>query len=162
MMSSAPNLPANTLRGQTARGQRRAEAFDIKGKSVEPEQAVDGLQFGRFDESRMGNGHRMQRAVQFLPPKVEKPLQFREYRAEIVLLPHVRLKQPGVIGPPIENVCGGEPVSGKLTPEVTTGHFGPPGISKTQIFRHTTVPLQAQRVNKLFIIKVLAAINQLC
>jgi hypothetical protein len=31
MMSSAPNLPGDTLRGRTARGQRRAEAFDPKG-----------------------------------------------------------------------------------------------------------------------------------
>jgi hypothetical protein len=33
-----------------------------------------------------------------------------------------------VIGTPVEDVRGGEPVSGKLTPEVTAGHFGPPGI----------------------------------
>jgi hypothetical protein len=59
-------------------------------------------------------------------------------------------------------VRGGKPVSGKLTPEVTAGHFGPPGIVKTQILRHATVPLQAQKVNKLFIIKALAAMREVC
>jgi hypothetical protein len=67
-----------------------------------------------------------------------------------------------VIGAPVEDMRGGEPVSGKLTPEVTAGHFGPPGISETQILRHATVPLQAQKVNKLFIIKVLAAVIEDC
>ena len=85
---------------------------------MEPEHAVDGIQFRRFDESRMRDHHRMQRPVERLLPEIEKPLQFGEFRAEIVLLPDIGLEQPGVIGAPVEDVRRGKPVSGDLTPEV--------------------------------------------
>ena len=64
-----------------------------------------------------------------------------------------------MIGTPVEDVRGRQPVTGKLTPEVTAGHLVLQS-AETQILRHATVPLQAQKVNKLFIIKALAAMRK--
>ena len=80
---------------------------------MQPEHAFDGAQFGRFDESRMGDHYRVERAVERRLPEVEKPLQFGEFGTEIVFLPDVGLKQPGMIGAPVIDVRGGQSVTGK-------------------------------------------------
>jgi len=100
----------------------------------------------------------MERPVERLLPECEKSLQFREFRAEVIFLPDVGLQQPGMIGTPIKDLRGGEPVTGELAPEVFAGHLVLQ-LAETQILWHATVPLQAQRVNKMFIIKALAAIR---
>jgi hypothetical protein len=84
----------------------------------------------------------MERTVERLPPEVEKSLQFREFRTEIVFLPDVGLKQPGMIGAPVIDVRGGQSVTGKLAPEVLAGHLVLQFV-ETQILWHATVPLQA-------------------
>jgi hypothetical protein len=64
-----------------------------------------------------------------------------------------------MIGAPVEDVRGGEPITGELSPEITIGHLVLQ-LAETQILRHMTVPLQAEKVNKMFIIKALVALRK--
>ena len=47
---------------------------------VEAEFAVDCFELGRLDELVMRHLHRVQRAIEFGLPKIQKLLQFRELR----------------------------------------------------------------------------------
>ena len=95
-----------------------AERNASTARQMQLELAADRLDLGRRDQARMRDLDRMQRAVERLRPEVEKLLQHRKFRAEIVLLPDVGLQQPGMIRTAIENVRGGQPVAFKLAAEI--------------------------------------------
>ena len=65
--------------------------------SVQPKLAVDGANFGRFDQARVRHGDRVQRAFELFQPKVQKLIQLRKAGAEIVILPDIGLQQPRMI-----------------------------------------------------------------
>jgi hypothetical protein len=123
MVVLRPTAPHDRqFRGPTASGQRQSEAIEIKGKLVETKLPIEGTDFGRFDQLGVSDGNRMQGTIELLAPEIEKSLQFGEFRAEVILLPNVGLKQPGVIGSTIEDVSRRQSVAGKLTLEVFRGH----------------------------------------
>src|ERR1700731_2544532 len=66
----------------------------------------------------MGHRHRVQRTLQLLQPEIEEFVHCREVRAEIVALPDIALQQPGMIGPPVEDLRGDQSVALKLPTEV--------------------------------------------
>ena len=57
-------------------------------KSVQSELTVDRTDFGRPDQTRMRNRHRMQRSFKCLEPKRQKPIEDGELWAEIIVLPN--------------------------------------------------------------------------
>ena len=71
---------------------------------MQPELAVDRADLGRLDQPRMRHGDRVQRAFQGLQPEIQKFVERRKYRTEIVILPDITLQQPGVIRPPVERM----------------------------------------------------------
>src|SRR5215470_723872 len=101
---------------------RRSTQSGVEVRSVQPEYAADRPDLGRRDQARMRDTHRMQRAFELGLPEFEEPVEFGEARVQIVVLPDVGLEQPGVVGPPVQNVRGGEPVSFELPAEVSAGH----------------------------------------
>jgi hypothetical protein len=123
MVVLRPTAPhGEQFRGPTASGQRQSEAIEIKGKLVETKLPIESVDFGRSDQFGVGNGNRVQGTIELLAPKFEKSLQLGEFRAEVILLPNVGLKQPGVIGATIEDMSRRQSVAGELTLEVFRGH----------------------------------------
>ncbi|OBP78941.1 hypothetical protein BAE42_00430 [Mesorhizobium loti] len=59
----------------------------------------------------MGDAHGMQRAFQFALPVIQKPLEGREFRCEIVFLPNVELQKARMIGKVVVNLRGCETVA---------------------------------------------------
>src|SRR5215475_1953003 len=92
--------------------------------SVQAELAVDGAHLGRLDQARMGDRHRMQRALERALPEQQELLQHRERRTEVVFLPDVALQQPGMVRAPIEDMRGGETVALELLHEIRRSAFG--------------------------------------
>src|SRR4051794_12920080 len=86
--------------------------------SVQPELAVDRLQLSRLDQPGVGDQNRMQRAFQLLHPEREKALQLGKFREQVVVLPDERLQKPLVVGPAVENLRGGQAITGHLPLEV--------------------------------------------
>src|SRR6202008_5048335 len=113
------------------------------------EDAVDGVDFSRLDQSRVCNRHGMKDSVERLPPEGQKPLQFREFRTEVVFLPDIGLEQPGMIRTPVEDVRGRQAVALNRTAEATALHLVLQS-AETQTLRHRTGRFQAHKVNKLF------------
>src|ERR1700720_713361 len=93
--------------------------------SMQPEHAVDGAQFGRLDQARVGDRDRVERPVELLLPEGKKSLEHRKLGAEIVVLPHVGLQQPAVVRPAIKNPRRGQAIAGKLALEVLGDHGVP-------------------------------------
>src|ERR1700730_10840034 len=128
--------------------------------SLQPELAIDGADLGRLDQARMRHRHRVQRALELLQPEIEELVELGKGRAEVVILPDISLQQPGVIGPPVEDVGRRQSVAFKLAAK----------LLRTPILRihdalqsqHRNVSrlapsLQASKLNKLFTFKALAA-----
>jgi hypothetical protein len=78
---------------------------------MQPELAVDRLELGRLDQLAMRHLHRMQRPFELLLPERQEALQLGKFRKQIVGLPDIRLQQPMVIGPPIQNVGCCQPIT---------------------------------------------------
>ena len=74
-------------------GTARVRLRPTFAKSVQPEHAVDGAQFGRLDQLGMRNGDGEQRAFELLLPEREKILQRRKFREQILILPDIGLQQ---------------------------------------------------------------------
>src|SRR3954464_1452428 len=72
-------------------------AIEPKRASVQPKLAVDGLDLGRLDQSRMGHRDREQRSFKLFQPEIEELVEDGEFRAEVVFLPDVSLQQGGMI-----------------------------------------------------------------
>jgi hypothetical protein len=70
---------------------------------MQPKLAVDRSDLGRPDQPRMGDGDRVQRSLKGLQPEIEKFVERRKGRAEIIILPNIGLQEPGMIRPPIKN-----------------------------------------------------------
>src|SRR5580700_5427125 len=85
---------------------------------MQPEFAVDGADFRRLDQPRVRHRDRVQRALQLLQPEIEEFVELGKVRAEIVVLPDIGLQEPGMIGPPVEDVGGGQAVALELPAEV--------------------------------------------
>ena len=60
-------------------------------RSMQPEHAIDGAQFGRLDQLGMRDRDRVQRTVERFFPEGEKILQRGDFRKQIVILPDVGL-----------------------------------------------------------------------
>ena len=138
----------------------------LRTSSVQPELAVDRADFGRLDQPRMRNRHRMQRALELLQPEIEEFVQHRKIRAEIVVLPDISLKQPRD-DPAADKECwrwsirslragAGSLLKTTLLSRTLRSPSCPPipGIGKCF---ETRTSLQASKLNKLFIFKALAA-----
>src|SRR3954453_20988328 len=109
-----------------------------------------------MDQARMGHRDRMQRSLELSLPKVQEPLQLREFGEEVVSLPDVSLQQPAMIRTPVQDLRRGQAIAFDLLLKVLRNHLRPPAKSGTS-FRFPVRQLQAERVNKPLIIKALAA-----
>jgi hypothetical protein len=89
---------------------------------MQPEDTVDGAQLGRLDQSRVGNHHGMQGPFELTLPKNQKFLQAREVRAQIVILPNIRLEQPTMVWTAVVDVRRGQTVALNLTHKVPRDH----------------------------------------
>src|ERR1700733_6962745 len=114
----SPAANATAAGGQVKAGAafRADEAPNRRSRaaSVQPELAVDRADLRRLDQPRVRHRHRVQRALKLLQPEIEELVELRKCRAEIVVLPDISLQQPGVIGPPVEDVGGGQSVAFEL------------------------------------------------
>jgi hypothetical protein len=84
---------------------------------VEAEDTIHDLKFCRLDQVGVRYLNGMQHAVQALLPEAQEPEEFREFRADVVLLPHIALQEPRVVRPPVIDMGCGEPKTGELTLE---------------------------------------------
>ena len=75
-------------------------------RSLEPELAIKGPYLSRLDEPGVGDGDRMERAIELPQPKAQKRVQCWEVRADIVVLPDESLQQRPMIGKPIQDMRG--------------------------------------------------------
>src|SRR5215210_456888 len=98
-----------------AQGQDRVEIFAFGCGLMKRQDAVDGLELGRLDQTRMGDRHGMERPLQLTRPKAQEFQQHWEIRREIVLLPDVCLKKARVVGQAVKNRRRCQPVPLKLT-----------------------------------------------
>src|ERR1700690_3499332 len=85
--------------GKGLRRTRRRKEYGRRSVAylVQPEFTVDRLQLGRLDQLAMRDLHRVQRAFQLLLPELQKLLQLRKFREQVVSLPDVGLQQPTMI-----------------------------------------------------------------
>ena len=78
------------------------------------------------DQLAVGHGDGVQHAIQLVAPEIQEPVEVRELRIEIILLPEIGLEQGGVVGQSVEDFGRGEAVSGELAFEVGAhGHLSP-------------------------------------
>src|SRR5215467_6914907 len=128
---------------------------------MQAEFAIHCADLSRLDQARMRDQYRVQRPFELFAPKCEKAMQLGEIGVKVVVLPNVGLQQPEVIGSPVENACGRQPVAFELTPEILATHLVLHS-GWTIDLTFLVLPLQAQKVNKLFIINALAALVTVC
>jgi uncharacterized integral membrane protein (TIGR00698 family) len=105
--------------------------------SMQPELAVHGADLGRLDQARVRHRHRMQRTFELLQPKIEEFVQLGKHRAEVVILPDVGLKQPGMIWPTIEDIGGGQSIAFELPAKVLRNPrvLRTPSLRRRSLFR---------------------------
>src|SRR6202030_2096518 len=89
---------------------------------MQTELAVDRADFDGTDEARMRHRHRVQRAVERALPEAEEFLQQGKLRPQIVVLPHVGLQQPAIIGAAVEDARGGQAIALELAAEIFRDH----------------------------------------
>src|SRR6266446_211446 len=109
----------------------------------------------------MGDRDRVQGAFQGLEPEGQETIEDRKSRTEVVILPDIGLQQPGVIGAPIEDARGGQSVAFELPFELLFAHRNPPFRALMSVL-DLEFPLQASKMNLMFIIKALAASMDEC
>src|ERR1043165_1551907 len=95
-----------------------AERWLKAGFLVQPELAADRPQLGRLDQPAVRDRHRMQRPFELLDPEGQEALQLREFREQVVVLPDLGLTKPGVVGTPVQDLSGCQPVAAQLSFEV--------------------------------------------
>ena len=117
---------------------------------------VDDPPFRWPDQPMMGDPDGMQGARQLAFPKAQKTPQRGEIGGEIIVLPDVKLEQARMVGQMIMDLGSGQAIAIHLPAEVTALHLVLQA-AETQTLRHMTVPLQYEKVNKLFTVKFLAA-----
>jgi hypothetical protein len=61
------------------------------GASMQAELSIDRVDLRRLDQSRMGDGDRVQRAIERALPEVQKLVQLRKGGTQIVVLPNIGL-----------------------------------------------------------------------
>src|SRR5262249_14059350 len=84
--------------------------------------AADRADFGGADQARVGDGDRVERALELVLPEGEEFLQLGKLGPEVVVLAHVSLQQPAVVGSAVEDACGGQAVSFQLAAEIFRDH----------------------------------------
>src|SRR5262249_19164273 len=109
----------------------------------------------------MRHRDRVQRAFELLQPKCKKAIETRKSRAKIVVLPDIGLQQRRMIGKAIENMCGRQPITLKLSPEVIGDHSRC-SFRTTISLRELGFLWQVQKVNNMCIINALAASGRDC
>jgi hypothetical protein len=107
-------------------GARAGHISQGRARSMQPEHPVDRAQFRGLDHLGMGDGHRMQVAVQGFPPEIEEALKFREVRTQVIGLPYIGLQQPGMIRTTVEYVGGRQTIAGELLSEAVRYHAAAP------------------------------------
>jgi len=122
---------------------------------------ADRLKLRRLDQLGVRDANRMQRPLKLLLPEGQEALQLGKFGKQIVVLPNVGLQQPLMIGTPVQDVGGCQAKAFDLPAEVFRNHRVPPS-SRTQSFHFRQPSLQAEKVNKLFKIKALAARTATC
>src|SRR5271165_4180408 len=115
--SPPPLSPTRTL-AALSRGVYQPE------RSVQPEHAIDGADFGWSNQAAMANRDRVQAPVQLGLPELQEALQLGEIRTEIVVLPDIGLQQPRMVGSPVKDFGGCQAVSLHLSFEIVGDHSG--------------------------------------
>jgi hypothetical protein len=92
-------------------------------RSMQSEHAVDRADLRRPVRRRVRHHYGMQRAIQRSSPECQKILQDGKVRPSVVLLPHIRLQQPRVIRPPIENMRSSQSETCKLATATFRDHL---------------------------------------
>src|SRR3569832_990592 len=127
---------------------------------MQHELAIHRLERGRLDQLAVRNLDRVQRALELLLPELEEAMQLGEFREEVVGLPDIGLKQPVVIGTPVQDLRGGESVAFELPLEVLRDHSGSPDRFNAPSFELRLGLFHADTLNKLFKNKALAAASR--
>jgi hypothetical protein len=71
-----------------------------------------------FDQLVMRHAHRVQWSLELLHPERQKTMQLGKFWKEIVVLPNVGLKQPAMIGTPIQDVRSRQAITTDLSTEI--------------------------------------------
>src|SRR5690606_15253506 len=117
--------PVSAGSGGSPAGSIRGTIRTIR-TSMDSDDPVDRREFGRPDQARMCNLHRVQGAVQFRPPEIEKPDQDRKIRGDVVLLPDIGLQQARVVWHTIEDLGRRQTVAFELFHEIRRNRHGAP------------------------------------
>ena len=73
----------------------------------------------------MGDPHGVDRAIEFAPPIVEKALQRRKRRRDIIVLPDVELQQGRMVRQSVVDLRRGQSIALQLQQEIAAYHNGP-------------------------------------
>jgi hypothetical protein len=89
---------------------------------MEPELAIQRPYLSGLNEAGVGDGDRMERAIERPQPKPQKRVQRREIRTDIVVLPNEGLQQGPMIGKAIQDMRSCQAITLKLPPEIARNH----------------------------------------
>jgi hypothetical protein len=89
---------------------------------MELEEASYRAQLGGLDQLAVGDLDRMERPFKFFLPKIEEFDELRKIRKKIIGLPYIALQQPMMIGTPIQNVGGCQPITFDLLMKIRRNH----------------------------------------
>jgi hypothetical protein len=96
--------------------------------SIERELLIDHAQFRGPNKPRVGDGYRMQKALEIADPKIQELPEVGKVRMQVMLLPNVILENPRVIRQVIEDAGGRQAVSFKLATKVDADHQASPWL----------------------------------
>ena len=82
--------------------------------SVDLEDRLGGSDGGRFDGIGAGDLHRVQRRVDIVLPEIQEAVELGELGRHVVLLPQEALQHARMIGHPIEDLGGRQPIALEL------------------------------------------------
>src|SRR5271170_3921743 len=95
-------------------------------RSVQPEFRADCLKFRRLDQARVGDGDRVQQALELARPEIQEFLQLGKMGMQVVLLPNEILQNPGMVRHVVEDARRRQAVPFELAAEVGAGHADSP------------------------------------
>src|SRR5690349_3347657 len=91
-------------------------------KSVHGDDAVHGAEFAWLNKPLMRHADRMERPLDLTPPELQKLLQRRKSRREVIVLPDIELEQRRLVRHAVVDLCGGKSIAIKLLDETAVDH----------------------------------------
>ena len=79
------------------------------------ELAIDEAKLLWRDKAPMRDAYPIERSIEIGGPEMQEMQEFRKFGREIEVLPDIGLQQTGIIRQPVQDLCGGEGESFKLT-----------------------------------------------